>query len=346
MSLAVEYNQSSIFVDYNAVASLPSTDAWLLSSTLTVFAQVSILSIVANGYNCTAATGTLSFFGGGGTGAAGTYSVIGGSVYLVNLLSGGKFYVSSPSVTLSDPTCLGVLISATLSLDSTLSGSTRQVVAYTSTNRGVQALMADEILIPQGLLSNYRINPVTSLGGTLSVEAQVPSLTSIILDTLSVSSLSWYLSTIAGSGSGSATASYVGRSVVFSTSLNSLSLTSAVVGLNITLTGVDCSSVSGSLTFTGGGGSGASGTYTIQNGGLTTVVLTSGGSGYTAVPVITLSTLYGCISVPTVTALIGNGGNGNPNCSSGSLLFSGGNGTGASGSYTAIGGVILSLIHI
>ena len=96
--------------------------------------------------------------------------------------------------------------------------------------------------------------------------------------------------------------------------------------------------------FSGGGGVSAAGTYSVVNGVLGNINLTSGGSGYLSAPSVAPASLYGCTSTPSITALMGSGGSGNVNCTSGSLIFTGGGGSGAMGFYTAVGGVIFSVV--
>lgn len=104
------------------------------------------------------------------------------------------------------------------------------------------------------------------------------------------------------------------------------------------------------LTFTGGGGSGASGTYTVDGTGIvTSISLTSGGSGYTGTPAITFTSGGG--SGATATAILSPGSvasvtvvNGGSNfTSTPSLTFEGGGGSGATAIANLTSGVITSV---
>lgn len=71
---------------------------------------VSALEIVAGGTGYTA--GNLSFSGGGGTGAAGTYTVSSGVINTVTITSAGRGYTTAPTVSVSGGT--GATITATI----------------------------------------------------------------------------------------------------------------------------------------------------------------------------------------------------------------------------------------
>jgi len=135
---------------------------------------------------------------------------------------------------------------------------------------------------------------------------------------------------------------YVGWNLTLSTSVASVSGTMVTQLTLAKANWCGCTGTSGDLIFNGGGGSGAAGNYTIVSGILSTVTLTSGGRGYTSVPTVALGG-PGCSSaLDLITATIGAGGVG---CVQGfgTLLFSGIDGSGASGTYTALGGRITSL---
>ena len=97
------------------------------------------------------------------------------------------------------------------------------------------------------------------------------------------------------------------------------------------------------LTFSGGGGSGAAGTAIISGGVITGVTITAAGSGYTSAPTVD-ATGYGPIGQgavvggPVTGVTITNGGA--DFTVPPTLAFSGGGGTGATGTAIVSGGVI------
>jgi hypothetical protein len=64
--------------------------------------SVTGIAITAGGTGYSAAT-TVSFAGGGGTGATGTVTVTSGAVAAVTITAGGSGYIAAPTVTFADP---------------------------------------------------------------------------------------------------------------------------------------------------------------------------------------------------------------------------------------------------
>jgi len=114
---------------------------------------------------------------------------------------------------------------------------------------------------------------------------------------------------------------------------------SGVSSVMIQSGGVNCSNQAGNLGFDGGGA--AAGTYTVIGGSVAKVQLTSSGSGYSMPPNVTALN-SGCTVPPVITASISQG-YGSCLLPTGSLVFSGGGGYGAAGSYTASGGVVTTV---
>lgn len=69
------------------------------------------VAVTANGNNYTSPT--VSFSGGGGTGAAATAQLINGQVVAINMTNWGLGYGSSPNVTITDPTGSGAAATST-----------------------------------------------------------------------------------------------------------------------------------------------------------------------------------------------------------------------------------------
>jgi len=102
---------------------------------------------------------------------------------------------------------------------------------------------------------------------------------------------------------------------------------------------VNCINQTGILGFDGSGT--AAGTFTAVNGSIVRVQLTTSGTGYSSPPnVVALNS--GCTVPPVIVATTVNS-YGNCRQPTGSLIFTGGGGYGATGSYTASGGTITSI---
>jgi len=343
ISMPLINSVGNVLVDSSALSTLPSLDPWILSSSITLTTSIASLNISSPGFGCNASTGTLAFVGGGGGGASASYNIQNGSIYQIALISQGNYYTSVPTVQLSDPSCQNVLVTATLSdSPASMAGTTRQVISYTSSLTGITANFPDSLALPPSNVASYQINPSPALIGTISLESY-PTTSSMILDFVpwTTDLVAPYLGVTVGAGS--AFDPYTGRNVTFTSSVANVSLALSVVGLTIGFTGSECATVYGTLNFVGGGGSGATGQYSIQNGRLLNVSLITGGTGYTSAPQVTLSTVYGCYSQPSVTAIMGLGGNANAGCVSGQLVFSGGGGVGASGNFISVNGLVVSV---
>jgi len=177
-------------------------------------------------------------------------------------------------------------------------------------------------------------NPAAATVG-VDVNFHTPYASSGFLSKVSTYPVDYHVSSVSGR--------YVGWNLTLSTSIAHV-YGSKVTQLRIVRSnGCGCVSSTGNLEFSGGGGgSGAAGTYVVVDGFLISVVLTSGGRGYTSQPDIVLGG-QGCSKATNlIKASIGAGGTG---CSlpSGSLMFSGGGGSGASGTYAAAEGTIVSI---
>lgn len=96
------------------------TAAWIIKTdgtvTQVVADSVKSLTLTAAGSGFTDGTYSLGFSGGGGTGAAGTYTVVGGVVTSLSLTTGGSGYTTPPII--SFPSGGGTGATATAAINS------------------------------------------------------------------------------------------------------------------------------------------------------------------------------------------------------------------------------------
>lgn len=104
-----------------------------------------------------------------------------------------------------------------------------------------------------------------------------------------------------------------------------------------------------SLGFSGGGGSGATGTYTVTSGIVSSIALTAGGSGYTGTPTISFplpgsgATGHTTLTGTAVNTIVVDTAGSGYVAGTYAAAFSGGGGSGATGTYTVNGsGVVAS----
>jgi len=227
-----------------------------------------IIVTLGGGRGCISSSGTLSFVGGGGFGASGRYTASGGVIYSVEITSGGRSYVSAPSIVTSDGACSSYSIIASLDRDS-ISGVGRRVISITKASTSNSSVtvgfdnpfldIASEVttydLIPPDGSSESRANgfvgtPENNSATQMNLDFHVSPNSQI----------------------------YRGAQVQLSSSIQSITLTFSVSSVLLVNGGAGCSASSGVLKFTGGGGSGAAGTFQVVGGVVTNVILIDGGS--------------------------------------------------------------------
>jgi hypothetical protein len=233
-----------------------SDDTPILEAVLATSGVIDFLTLVAAGSGFPTGTFPLSFTGGGGTGAAGTFTTSGGTITGISLTNGGSGYTSTPAVGFPIPGS-GAAITATVAAGAVTtlaiaSGGSGYVpgtypLAFSGPGSGAQATYT---VNASGVVAST--TPIA--GGTGYTVAPTVTLP-------------------AGSGA-AVVASVTGGSVG--------SVTIVDGGTNLTGTPT--------ITFVGGDGTGAAGTLTITSGAITAVTMTNGGSGYTSAPAVEVET--------------------------------------------------------
>jgi len=321
-------------------------DNWFLGSTIEVSDnRVKSLNLVSGGNSCINQSGSLIFSGGGGIGAAGFYTCINGVISSVQLTSLGSFYSSPPTVTVSDVSCVGVVVTAQLALSNTM-GPPRQAVGLVSLSTG-QFISVSVPFSGLGKVVSYRLlsyqgvlTSIATVGPAGISNTPLPTIDGVLNTGSSPNLL--LLDAAAAQTQGM----YNGRVITFSTSINNISMLGAVSGITLNstllaLAGCNPGS-SGEISFIGGGGFGARGVYSIDSSGaFGTVSMISVGSGYSSPPSV-LFPGSGCSLSPgtaTVSLSYGRG------CLSqgGYLIFTGSSSTPAVGTYSTMNGSIVGV---
>jgi len=188
-------------------------------------------------------------FGGGGTGASGTFTIGATSLATVNVVSGGAGYTSVPAVTISGTGGTGATATAVLAPTS--------IATITKTAAG----------------SGYQTPPTISFSGGGSGATATVNLTATTLASIAVSA--------GGSGYTSApTVILTGGG--YTTLATATATVSGGAVTSIAVTGVGAGYTTPPVVaFSGGGGSGATANALLTASTLNVFTLTSGGSGYT-----------------------------------------------------------------
>ena len=308
----------------------------------TVVGLVSGVAIGAGGSGYTSAP-SVSFVGGGGTGATGTASILGGSVIGVNITNPGTGYTSAPSVVFTGggfttpATATSSLSITDVVMTSLGTGYVEppNVVITDPTGAGATAYAH----VDGGRVSDVVVSAVAEGAGAAGTYGIIDSI-QVLSGGTGYSQVSTPTVTITGGGGTGATAVanvLGGRVTSISitnpgsgyTSEPTVTISGGVVGnagataiaklgVLITASGSGYTSAP-TVSFTGGGGSGASGLATIVGGRVTRVVVTDPGSGYSTLPTVSFT----------------------PGFTAGTFAtFSGGGGTGAAANVTVVGGAV------
>lgn len=277
------------------------------------------LTLNTGGTNYTAGTYNLVFTGGGGTGAAGTYTVTGpspaGKIGSVDLTASGSGFTSIPSAAISGGGGSGATVSVQLN------GKPIVSVALTSTDSGFTATPAVTI---------------TDTAGTGSGATATALLTGTTVASATV--------TAGGSGySGSPSATISGGGGTGATATVT-AVAGVVTAVNITAAGSGYTSTP-TIVITDSTGTGATASIVLTGTSIASLSLTNSGNFYQS-PTLTISgagnaTGTATISPTTVKSITltaaGSGYTGP------SLSITGGGGTGATGTATLATGTITSV---
>lgn len=281
--------------------------------------------------------------------SAGTLSPV------IDILSGGSAYVSQPTITAFGGSGTGATFSASIvsgavaNIQVTNPGSgylAGQVVQLQFSGGGAQTGAILEAVLSAGVIdyinviaggSGYTDTPAVNItGGGGSGSVATATISGGVVTAVTVTNGgSGYTSTptvslVVGSGA-TATAAVSGG---------------AVTGFTVTATGSGYVNPP-NVIITGGGGTGATGKAVLTGGSVTSITVVYGGTGYTSSPTVVISAGSGADAQPFLSAggisgvTVVNGGtgfNGTP-----TLTFVGGGGTGAAATAVMSGGSIASV---
>jgi len=214
---------------------------------------------------------TVSFSGGGGTGATATTTLAPAAVASLALTNGGSGYTSAPAVTITSADGSGSGAAATAAL------APRSVASVTVTNGG----------------KGYNSAPTVSFSGGGGTGATARA-------TVKGGKVTAVTVTNGGSGYTSApTVSFSGGGGTGAAATAVLA-PAAVAGLTLTNGGTGYTSAP-TVGFSGGGGTGAAATATLAPAAVGSLTLTNGGSRYSSAPTVTITSADGNGSGATAT---------------------------------------------
>jgi uncharacterized repeat protein (TIGR01451 family) len=356
------YTVSLVNAGYGTAANVTISDPLPIVVTSTNYTVGTTVTSVAGIYVTNSGSGytsapTVTFTGGGGTGAVATASISGGQVVAITITSGGSGYTSAPTIGFTGGGGSGAAANAQIasvtntagtlsfSVGTMLPGATVKFVinaqvaatgnaAGTTTYTNTASELDDSIVTPRTASADIQVTatPVLKLGETAS---PLP----LPLTAINVTS--------GGSGYTSAPTVTVTGCAVTPTAVATVS-GGVVTGITVTNGGAGCTAPSVSLT--GGGGSGATTSTTTgqTTGGLLNVAIVNPGSGYTSAPTVTVTGCTGATATATISSGIVTGvtiTNTGTNCSAAPTIgFTGGGGSGATA--TAAGGERVVYVNV
>ncbi len=261
--------------------------------------SIGVVSVTNGGVNYTSAP-TVSFTGGGGSGAAATAILSGNQVVAITVTGTGAGYTSAPTVSLANGGGSGATAIALFKavpdgvnpatttpqfggLNSNTNGSAARSTSATLTVRYPSAIyLITGTSTPSG---TAMVVQRSAFGGSFAAGVPRYSLGDVIA-----------LPATQDGGVISADASYwraqpvqVGESFVqTSTSTTDTPIPLTLSSIAVTNGGAGYTSTP-TVTFTGGGGANAQATAVVTQGVVTSITLTSPGTGYTSLPAVTLS---------------------------------------------------------
>lgn len=275
--------------------------------------QVREIQVDNGGTNYTS-TPTVAFSGGGGSGAAATAMIMGGKVVKIIVTNPGFGYTSVPTVTLNGGGGSGAvlvpIIEATFSINANkpVNFVVSNVPAYGSADATISAkLTTTQLNYPGGNLSTYQ--PAESVDMSIQGRTYL-NVNSVIaskyneadrmggnpsaLIEYSMSTSNQNVSPLIDLRHSPSLLAYSHR--LRSQAAETLSATASTGSVSSTIVVVSGGTgytVAPTISFSGGGGSGAAATATVSGGQVTAITLTSAGTGYTSTPTVVITRVSG-----------------------------------------------------
>jgi len=262
---------------------------------------VAAVSVTTGGTGYTSAP-TVSFTGGGGSGAAGTANVTGTIVTSVTITAAGSGYTSAPTVSFSGGGGSGATASALVPTSTVPVWGGLSIAAGGTLTIEFDANVSSNV--PQGIYQNEII-----------VSGSVPSLifdyTATTQEDVEVCETAPPITAPAAcansTGNVASIALRTGATYLWSINNGSIITSSSTTTVNSVTIGSGGSGygTAPTVSFSGGGGTGAAATATLTGDVVTAITITNPGSGYTSAPTVSFSGGGG--SGATAAAVLGTG---------------------------------------
>ncbi len=303
--IPLSYSQAGNYT-INASIEFPPTTRSTASAAISGTVTSVNLSTLGSGYT---SAPTVSFTGGGGTGAAGTAVIAGGAVVAIHITNPGTGYSTAPAVSLSGGGGSGATATSVM---------TGTVSSVTFGTAGTGYISAPSVVFTGGAGGNgaaATISPTGSVtafaitsGGSgytsaPSVAVSAPGGGGTTATGSATVSLGVTTLTVTGAGSGYSTTPTVTIAApggTGATATATATLNSGISAINITAGGTGYSATP-TVAITGGGGSGATASATVAGGAITSITVTANGTGYTSTPTVTITDTTGTGATATAT---------------------------------------------
>jgi len=261
---------------------------------------VAAVKVVSGGSGYTSAP-TVSFTGGGGSGAAATANVSGGVVTSITVTAGGTGYTSVPTVSFSGGGGSGASATALVPT------STVPVWGGLSIAAGGTLTIAFNATVGANV-------PIGTYDNEINVSGSVPSLifdqTGTTAEDVHVCTAAPTITapTVCASSTGNVASVALRPQATYLWSVNNGAIitTSSTGTVNSVSVGAGGTGyvTAPAISFSGGGGTGAAATATVLGGAVTAITITNPGSGYTSAPTVTIG---GPGTGATAAAVLGTG---------------------------------------
>ena len=282
-----------------SVTSIPGPGSGA-AATLTIGGTVAGITVTAAGSGYTS-NPTVTFSGGGGSGAAATANRTGNTVTSITVTNAGSGYTSAPTVAItggggSAATATSALSTGIITAVTLTSGGSGYLAApdviITSTGSGINADII--AIVEDGSVTGFAINNGGSsyVSGTTTIAFNAHSINSTVATSGTAGQFTCGKSAIAVGDLVTITGTRAGTGTITGYTSGNVYKVSAISGsvTSITVTAVGSGYTSApTVTISGGGGTGATATATLTGNTVTGITVTAVGSGYTSNPTITIT---------------------------------------------------------